>query len=63
MANWFCRMPRRYFSDRLDDAPIPWWRAILVRFHLRRCPRCIRYNRSLSTTRAALGDLRDRDAE
>jgi predicted anti-sigma-YlaC factor YlaD len=61
MASWFCKMPRRYFSDRLDGQPIPWWSRALVRMHLRICPQCIRYNRSLEATRSALGALRDRD--
>jgi hypothetical protein len=63
MADWFCRIPRRAFSDRLDDQPIAWWRVLLVRLHLRVCPHCIRYERSLSATRDALTALRDRDVD
>ena len=61
MANWMCRVPRRYFSDRLDGQPIPWWSVLWVRFHERVCPDCIRYQRSLVATRDALAALRDPD--
>ena len=63
MTNRFCRKSRPYFSDRLDGQPIPWWRALLVRLHLRVCPQCILYNRSLTATRDALGALRDTDTK
>lgn len=63
MIRRFCRLARRSFSDRLDGQPIAWWRALLVRVHLRACPTCIRYNRALSSTRTALAALRDRDPE
>jgi predicted anti-sigma-YlaC factor YlaD len=56
-----CRSARRHFSDQLDGAPIPFWRRLLVRMHLRVCPQCIRFNRSLVATRAALRALRDTD--
>ena len=63
MANRICRSARRYFSDRLDGAPISFWRRLLVRMHLRVCPQCIRFNRSLVATRAALHALRDADVD
>lgn len=63
MTDWFCRDSRRYFSDQLDDQPIPWPRRMLVRLHLRVCPQCIRYNRSLEATRDALSALRDPDPD
>lgn len=55
----FCRPQRAFFSDRLDGVKLPFWRGLLVRFHLRVCPQCIRYNRSLEATRDALRGLRD----
>ena len=61
MTDKFCVKQRAYFSDHLDGQKIPFWRGLLVRFHLRWCPQCIRYNRSLSETQLALRDLRDRD--
>ena len=57
----FCRAQRPFFSDRLDGAKLPFWRGLLVRMHLRVCPQCIRYNRSLEATRDALRSLRDAD--
>ncbi len=62
MIDRLCRMPRRYFSDRLDGVAIPGWRGLIVRGHLAFCPGCIRYQRALEATRAALADLRDPDA-
>jgi len=62
MTDWFCRTQRAHFSDRLDGQPIPFWRGLLVRLHLRICPGCIRTNRSLEATRDALRRLRDADA-
>jgi hypothetical protein len=59
MADRFCVKQRPYFSDRLDGAPLPFWRGLLVRCHLMICPPCRRYNRSLEATRDALHTLRD----
>jgi hypothetical protein len=59
MTDKFCRPQRPHFSDRLDGERLPFWRAIMVRFHLRFCPQCIRYNRALEATRDALRGLRD----
>ncbi|MCU1280758.1 MAG: hypothetical protein JWM53_4304 [bacterium] len=59
MTDRFCRKQRGYFSDCLDGERLPFWRGLLVRFHLRVCPQCIRYNRSLEATRDALRTLRD----
>lgn len=61
MTDLFCRIPRRYFSDHLDGAKIPFVGRVLVRMHLRVCPQCKRYHRSLAATRDALKALRDRD--
>jgi len=61
MTDLFCRIPRRYFSDRLDGEKAPWWARLMVRMHLRVCPQCIRFNRSLEATRDALKALRDED--
>jgi hypothetical protein len=61
MANRFCRIPRRHFSDRLDGAPVPLLARLMMRMHLRICAPCIRYNRSLEATRDALQSLRDVD--
>jgi hypothetical protein len=58
---FFCRPARLYFSDLLDGAELPLWRGVLVRLHLRVCPRCIRHHRSLIATREALHALRDHD--
>ncbi|HWE27961.1 MAG TPA: anti-sigma factor [Polyangia bacterium] len=63
MADRFCVKQRPYFSDRLDGARVPFWRGLLVRFHLRICPPCRRYHRSLEATRDALCTLRDRDVD
>jgi hypothetical protein len=60
MANRFCSSARLSFSDRLDRVPLPFWRGLFVRMHLRVCPQCIRFNRSLIATREALQALRDR---
>jgi hypothetical protein len=56
-------MARRDFSDWLDEQPIPWWRRIFVRLHLRICPRCIRVQRSLVATKEALAALKDGNVE
>ncbi len=61
MTDRFCRKQRPWFSERLDGRPLPFWRGLLVRLHLRVCPQCIRYHRSLAATRDALGALRDLD--
>lgn len=61
MTDRFCRSSRRYFSERLDGQRLPFWRGLIVRLHLRVCPQCIRFNRSLAATRDALGALRDSD--
>jgi len=54
-----CRSARLHFSDVLDDEDLPFWTGLLVRFHLRVCPPCRRYHRSLEATRGALQALRD----
>jgi hypothetical protein len=59
MTDRLCNHSRRWFSDHLDGEKLPFWRGLLVRFHLWRCPRCIRLNRSLVATRDALHALRD----
>jgi hypothetical protein len=59
MTDFFCRDSRRWFSERLDGQPIPFWRRLLVRLHLSVCPQCKLYNRSLEATRDALSALRD----
>ena len=56
-----CVKQRALFSDHLDGQKLPFWRALLIRFHLRFCPQCQLTHRSLETTRDALRDLRDRD--
>lgn len=61
MADPFCAKQRPYFSDALDGEPLPFWRGLLVRFHLRFCPRCILVKKSLEATRDALVELRDSD--
>ncbi len=61
MTNKFCQTQRPYFSDHLDGQPIPFWRKLMVRWHMAMCPLCIRYNRSLVATRDALSALRDAD--
>jgi predicted anti-sigma-YlaC factor YlaD len=61
MTDRFCAKQRALFSDRLDGQKLPFWRGLLVRFHLTICPPCRRVNRSLVTTREALKELRDRD--
>ena len=61
MTDRFCIKQRRYFSDRMDGAEIPFFRRLLVRLHLAICPPCIRYHRSLEATRVALKGLRDQD--
>jgi hypothetical protein len=61
MTDRFCVKQRAWFSDRLDGQPLPFWRGLLVRFHLARCPQCMRYQRSLEATREALRQLGDRD--
>lgn len=63
MTDRFCVKQRRYFSDRLDGAKLPFFRGLLVRLHLAVCPTCIRFNRSLGATRAALKALRDHDPQ
>ncbi len=62
MTEWFCRKQRPWISDRLDGARLPFWRGLLVRGHLRFCPRCRRVARSLEATCEALRALRDADA-
>jgi predicted anti-sigma-YlaC factor YlaD len=57
MTDKFCVKQRALFSDRLDGQPLPFWRGLLVRLHLRVCPACIRYDRSLAATRDALRAL------
>jgi hypothetical protein len=59
MTDRFCRKQRPYFSDLLDGASLPLWRGLVVRLHLRFCPQCIRLQRSLVATRAALRALAD----
>ena len=59
----FCRRSRLYFSDRLDGRPLPFWRGLMVRWHLLACPLCHRYQRSLVATRDAVRALRDPDPE
>jgi hypothetical protein len=54
-----CVKPRALFSDHLDGQRIPFWRGLLVRWHLWVCPRCKLVNRSLEATKDALGALRD----
>ena len=61
MTDRFCRNQRAWFSDRLDGLPLPFWRGLLVRLHLRVCPDCIRVNRSLEATREALRALGETD--
>ncbi|HEY2746481.1 MAG TPA: hypothetical protein VGL86_17740 [Polyangia bacterium] len=57
----FCVKQRALFSDRLDGQRLPFWRGLMVRFHLAICPTCKLVNRSLVETREALRALRDRD--
>jgi hypothetical protein len=54
-----CKTARCHFSDVLDGEELPFWTRLLVRFHLRVCPPCRRFNRSLVATRDALQGLRD----
>jgi predicted anti-sigma-YlaC factor YlaD len=61
VSDRFCVKQRVWFSDRLDGQPLPFWRGLLVRFHLARCPACKRVNRSLQVTREALRALADED--
>lgn len=63
MDRLICRIPRRYMSDALDGAPVPWWARPLVRLHLAVCPSCMRMRRSLDATRDALSALRDADPQ
>ena len=63
MAGRFCVKQRACFSDRLDGERLPFWRGLMVRFHLMICPPCRRVNASLSATRDALRELRDRDPQ
>ncbi len=59
MTDKFCLKQRRYFSCYMDGQPIPFFRRLLVRFHLRVCPQCQRVQQSLDATRDALRALRD----
>jgi len=54
-----CNYARLHFSDVLDEEQLPFWTGLLVRFHLRVCPPCRRFHRSLVATRDALQSLRD----
>jgi predicted anti-sigma-YlaC factor YlaD len=63
MTDRFCRPQRPYFSDHLDGQPMPFFRGLMVRFHLSVCPQCRRVNRSLVATREAVRALRDADVE
>jgi predicted anti-sigma-YlaC factor YlaD len=63
MPNSFCRLARRHFSDHLDGARLPLLPRLVVAMHLRVCPQCKRFNRSLEATRDALGALRDVDVD
>ncbi len=58
MTDKFCRPQRPYFSDVLDGERVPFWRGLMVRFHLTVCPPCRRYRRSLMATKDALRGLR-----
>jgi hypothetical protein len=55
-----CVKQRALFSDQLDGQRLPFWRGLLVRWHLMVCPRCKLVNRSLAATKDALSSLRDR---
>ena len=61
MTDRFCVKQRALFSDHLDGERLPFWRGLLVRFHLAVCPACKLTQRSLAATRDALRELRDRD--
>lgn len=59
MNDKICHKSRAYFSDHLDGQPLPFWRGLMVRWHLLICPYCKRVNRSLTATKDALTALRD----
>ncbi len=61
MTNRFCKKQRVWFSEHLDGQPLPFWRGLLIRWHLAACPMCIRMNQSLQATHQALQALRDVD--
>jgi RNA polymerase sigma-70 factor (ECF subfamily) len=56
-----CQAVRPHFSDHLDGERLPFFRRLMVRFHLAVCPPCRRVHRSLVATRDALGALRDEE--
>ena len=57
--NRFCRATRSDLSDRLDGAPLPFWRRLMGAFHLSLCPTCKLVRRSLVATRDAVAALKD----
>jgi hypothetical protein len=59
MTDKFCLKQRQYFSCHMDGQKIPFFRRLLVRFHLAYCPQCKRTLASLDATRDALRALRD----
>ena len=59
MTDRLCVKQRAWFSDQLDGQRLPFWRRLMVRWHLAVCPRCIRTHQSLEATRDALRALRD----
>jgi predicted anti-sigma-YlaC factor YlaD len=63
MVNRLCAHARRQFSDLMDGQAVPLRSRVLARSHLTICPQCRRVQRSLASTKAALGALREVDPE
>jgi hypothetical protein len=53
-----CRQTHEQMSDALDGA-LPWWKRMLMRFHLGLCPVCKRTDKSLREAVDATHALRD----
>jgi len=53
-----CRDTHEHLSDALDGA-LPWWKRVLMRFHLGICPMCKRTGDSLRETVSVAHSLRD----